>query len=73
MLAIWFHIKSNGTLALVTVTVKNIPDVLYERLKLVAETNRRFIDSESDALKMQLGVVGSALLRRLEMLVNSVK
>ncbi len=29
-----------------TVTVKNIPDELYERLKGVAETNRRSINSE---------------------------
>ena len=29
-----------------TITVKNIPDELYERLKSVAETNRRSINSE---------------------------
>ena len=29
-----------------TVTVKNIPDELYERLKSVAEKNRRSINSE---------------------------
>ncbi len=29
-----------------TVTVKNIPDELYDRLKLVAEINRRSINSE---------------------------
>lgn len=29
-----------------TVTVKNIPDELYERLKSVAEINRRSINSE---------------------------
>ena len=29
-----------------TVTVKNIPDELYNRLKIVAETNRRSINSE---------------------------
>jgi plasmid stability protein len=29
-----------------TVTVKNIPDDLYDRLKSVAETNRRSINSE---------------------------
>jgi antitoxin FitA len=29
-----------------TVTVKNIPDVLYQRLKSVAEINRRSINSE---------------------------
>lgn len=29
-----------------TVTVKNIPDELYERLKQVASTNRRSINSE---------------------------
>ena len=29
-----------------TVTVKNIPDELYERLKSRAETNRRSVNSE---------------------------
>ena len=29
-----------------TVTVKNIPDELYKRLKSVAKTNRRSINSE---------------------------
>lgn len=29
-----------------TVTVKNIPDDLYARLKSIAETNRRSINSE---------------------------
>ena len=29
-----------------TVTVKNIPDELYERLKSVAEINRRSVNSE---------------------------
>lgn len=29
-----------------TITVKNIPDDLYERLKLAAELNRRSINSE---------------------------
>ena len=29
-----------------TVTVKNIPDELYDRLKTVAEINRRSINSE---------------------------
>ena len=29
-----------------TITVKNIPDDLYGRLKAVAETNRRSINSE---------------------------
>ena len=29
-----------------TVTVKNIPDDIYERLKAVAEINRRSINSE---------------------------
>ncbi len=29
-----------------TVTVKNIPDDLYKRLKAVAQTNRRSINSE---------------------------
>ncbi len=29
-----------------TVTVKNIPDEIYERLKSIAEANRRSINSE---------------------------
>jgi plasmid stability protein len=29
-----------------TVTVKNIPDELYDRLKLMAEINRRSVNSE---------------------------
>lgn len=29
-----------------TITVKNIPDDLYERLKAIAEINRRSINSE---------------------------
>ena len=31
---------------MVTITVKNIPDELYQRLKSVAESNRRFVNSE---------------------------
>lgn len=48
--SVWFHIgfmlKSLGGGKMATVTVKNIPDELYERLKAVAETNRRSINSE---------------------------
>lgn len=29
-----------------TITVKNIPDALYERLKSIAEKNRRSVNSE---------------------------
>jgi plasmid stability protein len=29
-----------------TITIKNIPDELYEKLKIVAATNRRSINSE---------------------------
>jgi plasmid stability protein len=32
--------------AMATVTIRNIPDELYERLKSVAEINRRSINSE---------------------------
>jgi antitoxin FitA len=32
--------------AVATITVKNIPDELYERLKSLAETHRRSINSE---------------------------
>jgi plasmid stability protein len=35
-----------GGLNMATVTVKNIPDELYARLKSVAEINRRSINSE---------------------------
>jgi len=46
----WFHfgfmLKSFGGVNMATVTVKNIPDELYERLKSVAEINRRSINSE---------------------------
>jgi plasmid stability protein len=38
--------KSSEVLDMATVTVKNIPDELYERLKTVAEINRRSINSE---------------------------
>jgi antitoxin FitA len=38
--------KFREVFAMATVTVKNIPDELYERLKSVAEINRRSINSE---------------------------
>jgi plasmid stability protein len=38
--------KSLEVFDMATVTVKNIPDELYERLKTVAEVNRRSINSE---------------------------
>jgi plasmid stability protein len=38
--------KSLGGFDMATVTVKNIPDELYKRLKAVAEINRRSINSE---------------------------
>jgi plasmid stability protein len=38
--------KSLEVIDMATVTVKNIPDELYERLKAVAEINRRSINSE---------------------------
>ena len=41
-----FKMKPMGGAYMATVTVKNIPDVLYDRLKSVAETNRRSINSE---------------------------
>jgi len=31
----------------VTLTLKNIPDVVYDRLKLAAETHRRSMNSEA--------------------------
>jgi plasmid stability protein len=46
----WFHngytLKPFGGINMATVTVKNIPNELYERLKSVAEINRRSINSE---------------------------
>jgi antitoxin FitA len=39
-------LKPFGGVNMATVTVKNIPDELYERLKSVAEINRRSINSE---------------------------
>ena len=46
----WFHnsciMKSLEVFDMATVTVKNIPDDLYKRLKSVAEINRRSINSE---------------------------
>jgi plasmid stability protein len=38
--------KSLEVIDMATVTVKNIPDELYERLKAIAEINRRSINSE---------------------------
>jgi plasmid stability protein len=47
---IWLHndfiLKPIGGVYMATVTVKNIPDELYDRLKSVAEINRRSINSE---------------------------
>jgi plasmid stability protein len=46
----WFHngstLKLVGGVNMATVTVKNIPNELYERLKSVAEINRRSINNE---------------------------
>lgn len=46
----WFHNGFNKkplkVIDLATVTVKNIPDELYERLRSVADKNRRSINSE---------------------------
>jgi len=41
-----FIMKSLEVFDMATVTVKNIPDELYGRLKTVAEINRRSINSE---------------------------
>jgi plasmid stability protein len=38
--------KPPGGVCMATVTVKNIPDEIYERLKSVAAINRRSINSE---------------------------
>ena len=46
----WLHngfiVKPFGGVNMATITVKNIPDELYDRLKSVAEINRRSINSE---------------------------
>jgi plasmid stability protein len=46
----WLHnafvLKSTEVIKMATVTVKNMPDEVYMRLKLVAEKNRRSINSE---------------------------
>jgi len=39
-------LKPLEVLDLATVTVKNIPDELYKRLKSIAEINRRSVNSE---------------------------
>jgi antitoxin FitA len=41
-----FTLKYHGGADMATVTVKNIPDELYERLKSIAEKNRRSVNSE---------------------------
>jgi plasmid stability protein len=41
-----FIVKPLGGVYMATITVKNIPDELYDRLKSVAEINRRSINSE---------------------------
>ena len=41
-----FKLKPIGGIYMATVTVKNIPNELYDRLKSVAEINRRSINSE---------------------------
>lgn len=43
MVPIWNHI---GGSVVATITVKNIPDELYERLKMSAQANHRSINSE---------------------------
>ena len=47
---IWLHngfkVNPFGGDSMATVTVKNIPDELYERLKSIAEINQRSINSE---------------------------
>jgi antitoxin FitA len=45
-LHIGFIVKPFGGVYMATVTVKNIPDELYNRLKSVAGINRRSINSE---------------------------
>ena len=42
MVALWLEIKMPTTL-----TLKNIPDALYERLKASAQTHRRSLNSEA--------------------------
>ena len=42
---LWFQFGAR--LMPVTMTLKNIPDLLYERLKAVAQTHRRSMNSEA--------------------------
>jgi plasmid stability protein len=42
---LWFQFGAR--LMPVTLTLKNIPDLLYERLKAVAQTHRRSMNSEA--------------------------
>ena len=41
----WF--QNDATLMPTTLTLKNIPDAVYERLKAAAATNRRSLNSEA--------------------------
>lgn len=52
-----------------TVTVKNIPDHLYERLKSVADMNRRSINSE--IVRCIENAVGSRRIDPGEMIENA--
>jgi plasmid stability protein len=62
-------LKPVGGVYMATVTVKNIPDELYERLKSFAEINRRSINSE-----IIMCIENTVLSRRInldEMLENA--
>ena len=50
MVSLWWHndtvVEPFRRFIMPAITVKNIPDDVYERLKLLAKTNRRSINSE---------------------------
>jgi antitoxin FitA len=58
-------------------TIKNIPDALYEQLKLVAELHRRSINSEVivclEKILTPTKVTPEERLKRIEQLRSSIK
>ncbi len=60
-----FKMKPLGGVCMATVTVKNIPDELYDRLKSVAEINRRSINSEILGAKFRAGLFEKNMTARV--------
>ena len=46
MIEFWFHLSGSAPMP-TTLTLKNIPDTVYQRLKAAAESNRRSLNSEA--------------------------